>query len=248
VREVPLAVVVFFVSHWVLAAFFQVVFLHRYASHAQFSMSKRWERAFYLMTYFAIGASFLPPRAYALMHRAHHAYSDTSRDPHSPRNHRSALGMAMEMRRTFDGLAKGEIAPEPRFAMPSPQWAAIDRLGWWAPGQVAWVCGYLLFYVHFASPWAWPLVAVHAFIAPIQGALVNWCGHRYGYRNFDDGDRSTNALPIDVLVLGDMMQNNHHHRPQRVSNAVRWFEVDLAGLAIGALAALHVVRLRGADR
>eukprot|EP01036_Dinobryon_divergens_P038408 gene38408-50429_t len=30
------------------------------------------------------GSSFLSPRAYAILHRMHHAFSDTKRDPHSP--------------------------------------------------------------------------------------------------------------------------------------------------------------------
>jgi stearoyl-CoA desaturase (delta-9 desaturase) len=36
------------------------------------------------MTYIFQGSSFLNPRAYAIMHREHHAYSDTEKDPHSP--------------------------------------------------------------------------------------------------------------------------------------------------------------------
>jgi stearoyl-CoA desaturase (delta-9 desaturase) len=241
-----LVVPAFFVVHWTAAAFFQVVFLHRYASHGQFTLSPRMERVFYVLSYLAIGASFLPPRAYAVLHRQHHAYSDTPRDPHSPANHRTIFGMALAMRRAFDDLANRRVEPERRFDGRTPSWPALDRLGWWAPGQVAWVCAYALVYVFFAPPWLWPLVAVHAFMAPIQGALVNWCGHRYGYRNFDDGDRSTNAFPIDLLVLGDMMQNNHHHRPMRASTAFRWFEVDLAGVAIRAMAALGIATLHPA--
>ena len=47
-------------------------------------MSKAWERIFYFMAFIFEGASFLNPRAYAMMHREHHAYSDTEKDPHSP--------------------------------------------------------------------------------------------------------------------------------------------------------------------
>lgn len=77
--------------------------------------------------------------------------------------------------------------------------------------------------------------------------LVSWCGHRHGYRNFDTRDVSTNALTVDFLVLGDMMQNNHHRHPIRTSNAVRrWFEIDPVGLVIRVFLLLRIVRPRPA--
>jgi len=87
------AILLFFVLHWQLSVFCQTFFLHRYGAHSQFSMSTRWQRFFYLLTYVSQGASFLHPRAYAILHRMHHAYSDTERDPHSPVYQRNLLLM-----------------------------------------------------------------------------------------------------------------------------------------------------------
>ncbi|HJY23269.1 MAG TPA: hypothetical protein VJ279_10310, partial [Hanamia sp.] len=78
------AILIFFFCHWFFSLFFHSFFLHRFASHKMFTTSKNWERAFYLMTWFTQGSSYLVPRAYAVMHRMHHAYSDTEKDPHSP--------------------------------------------------------------------------------------------------------------------------------------------------------------------
>ena len=36
----------------------------------------------------------------------------------------------------------------------------------------------------------------HFMMGPIHGAIVNWCGHKYGYRNFDNGDDSRNTLLV----------------------------------------------------
>src|SRR5437868_5875201 len=77
-------ILVFFVAHWQLSVFFQSFFHHRYGAHKQFTMSKRMERVFHFLSWFIQGSSYLSPRAYAILHRMHHAYSDTPNDPHSP--------------------------------------------------------------------------------------------------------------------------------------------------------------------
>ena len=78
-------ILLFFVAHWYLSLFSQTFLHHRYASHAAFTMSKFWERVFYLFAYITQGSSYLSPRVYAIMHRMHHAYTDTDKDPHSPK-------------------------------------------------------------------------------------------------------------------------------------------------------------------
>src|SRR5690242_19469500 len=77
----PVIILAFFVLHWQLSIFAQTFFLHRYCAHRMFTMSKGWERFFYLFTYISQGSSFLVPRGYAILHRMHHAYSDTPQDP-----------------------------------------------------------------------------------------------------------------------------------------------------------------------
>ena len=77
-------IVIFFLLHWWGSVFMQTFYLHRYASHGMFTLTRGWERFFHFLTFVSQGSSFLVPRAYAWMHREHHAYSDTERDPHSP--------------------------------------------------------------------------------------------------------------------------------------------------------------------
>ena len=90
-----LPVLVFFVAHWQISVFFQTFFLHRYGAHKQFTMSKGWERFFFFLTYLAQGSSFLSPRGYAILHRMHHAYSDTEKDPHSPLFYKNVFTMML---------------------------------------------------------------------------------------------------------------------------------------------------------
>jgi stearoyl-CoA desaturase (delta-9 desaturase) len=241
------ACLVFFVAHWQGSLFFQSFFLHRYGAHGQFTLSRTWERVFHALTWVVQGPSYLHPRAYAILHRWHHAYSDTPRDPHSPTNHHGPWGMMVNTARIYNGLRERKILVDRRFEGGYPEWPLLDRTLYGTGPAVAWTALYLLFYLHFAtSPWLFLLVPVHVFVGPIQGAIVNWCGHRYGYRNFNTHDDSRNTVPVDLITGGELMQNNHHAASQRPNFAARRFELDTTWQVIRLLAALRIVKLRTA--
>ena len=81
-------------------------------------------------------------------------------------------------------------------------------------------------------------------MGPVHGAIVNWCGHRYGYRNFQTADASRNSLPFDILTLGELFQNNHHHAAGRPDFASRRFEWDPTHTVLRLLARAGVIRWR----
>lgn len=239
------AILSFFMIHWMLAVFCQTFFLHRYSAHRMFSMSKGWERFFYTLTWLAQGSSFLSPRAYAILHREHHAFSDTARDPHSPHIYKNFFDMMWQTKRRYNAILHQQIETEPRFEGGYPYSPVLEYLAESWTSRIAFGAGYTLFYLAFAPHWAFfLLLPAHYLMGPIHGAIVNWGGHMYGYRNFNVDDESRNTLIFDFLTLGELFQNNHHKWGASPKFAVRWFEVDPTYLAIRTLDALGIIKIK----
>jgi stearoyl-CoA desaturase (delta-9 desaturase) len=72
---------------------------------------------------------------------------------------------------------------------------------------------------------------------------VNWAGHKYGYRNFNEHDHSRNTLFFDFLLMGELFQNNHHHAGARPNFAVKWYEIDPAYPIIKLFDKLGMIRI-----
>jgi stearoyl-CoA desaturase (delta-9 desaturase) len=236
-----------FVAHWVVSAFFQSSFHHRYASHRMFSLTPRAERVWHLLAYLAQGSSYLSPRAYAIMHREHHAYSDTPRDPHAPGFFSNVFSMMWATAVRYNAYLEQKIMPEGRFLGGYPEWPWLERIGSSWPVRIGWGAVYGLAYLVLATAWwQYLLLPIHWVMGPVHGAIVNWCGHRYGYRNHATTDRSRNFLPFDFLTLGELFQNNHHRASGRPNFAARWFELDPTHAVLRVLAWLGALELRPA--
>jgi stearoyl-CoA desaturase (delta-9 desaturase) len=179
------------------------------------------------------------------MHRMHHAYSDTEKDPHSPHFIKDVWGLMIKTKNIYLEYVKFKIEPEPAFRDRYPTWAFIDRIGdLWITRSV-FILLYITFYVIFAEYWwMFLLLPVHFLMGPIHGAIVNWCGHKYGYSNHDNDDHSKNSLPLDFLMMGELFQNNHHKSPNNVNFANKWFEFDPSYPIIKLMHLLRIIRLR----
>lgn len=244
-----MAIAIFFVLHWQAAVFFQSFFLHRYGAHRQFEMSPRAERVMYFLTWLAQGSSFLSPRGYAILHRLHHAYSDTAKDPHSPHFFRDVFSMMWTTKKRYEGFVTRSETPEARFDGGYPEWPALDDFADKWPTRLAFVVGYTVFYIVFATHWwMFLLLPAHYLMGPVHGAIVNWAGHKYGYRNFASADKSKNGLFIDFVTMGELFQNNHHRYAMSPSFAARRWEIDPTYLIMKVLHAARVIDMTGAQK
>ncbi|MDX2022027.1 MAG: acyl-CoA desaturase [Deltaproteobacteria bacterium] len=248
-----MTVVWLFIVQWQLSVFCQSFFLHRYGAHSQFSMSKGWERFFNALTAITQNSSYLNPRGYAVLHRMHHAYSDTPGDPHSPKTYGGIVPglfkMMYKTKRIYHGIAYHEVAPEPRFDGEFPHSPFLDWMGKSWAMRVIWALGFAVFYYFFATAaWQWLLLPGHWLMGAVHGAIVNWSGHRYGYRNFDVKDVSRNSLPIDFLTAGELYQNNHHKFPMSPNFAARWWELDTTYQVMKLLNFVGIIDMSGAQK
>ena len=241
-----LTIIIFFLCHWFFSLFFHSFFLHRYASHQMYTTSKGWEKTFYFITWFVQGSSYLVPGAYAVMHRMHHTYSDTEKDPHSPHFFKDIWHMMLHTAKIFRAFVTGTNLPDPQFTKEYiPVWHTLDKIGHSTITRLLFGALYITVYIIFAPNYWWfLLLPIHFLMGPIQGAVVNWFGHKLGYSNFNNGDHSKNTTPWGFIMMGELFQNNHHYAKYDPNFAKKWFEFDLTYVVMKGLHYLRIIRLK----
>jgi fatty-acid desaturase len=190
--------------------------LHRFYSHKSFSFKSNVIQK--LFTACAVFAGRGSPLGWVYVHREHHAYSDTTRDPHAPTSkamllpHRTLIEEKINLRIIRDLLDKENIF-----------------INDW----------YMLIHIVFvvmltmANPWLTVFVwAVPVFVTATMMDVSTYFNHTLGYRNFDSRDNSKNNWLFGFTMFGEGWHNNHHHNPKLTSTKIKWWEFDLIGKII----------------
>ena len=243
-----MVVLFFFIALWYSSLFFQTFFQHRYAAHGAFKMNKFWERVFFVFTYITQGSSYMSPRAYAIMHRMHHAYTDTELDPHSPMFSKNVFAMMWRTRNIYKKIFEGTIVVEERFTKNLPEWPAFDKWASSTVSRVLWGVLYFMLFVVFASSlWLFLLFPIVLAMGAFHGVIINWFAHKYGYTNFKLKNTSQNLISVDILMLGESYHNNHHKRPSSINFGKRWHELDPVYPIIRLLAWMRIIKIAKAE-
>tara|TARA_B110000211_G_scaffold165726_1_gene187104 strand:+ start:803 stop:1576 length:774 start_codon:yes stop_codon:yes gene_type:complete len=238
-------ILIFVLVLWYGGLFFQSFFLHRYAAHQVFTMSKTMERITFVLTWVFQGSSYLSAYGYGIMHRMHHAYTDTEKDPHSPSHDANLFAMMWKTKTIYQDINLQRIAIDQRFMKNVPQWKSFDQLASSRFSRLLWIAVYITFFIVFVtSLWQWLLLPVILLMAPIHGVIINWFGHIYGYVNYTMKNTSKNLFPFDFLMMGEGYHNNHHKNASSANFGVKWHEVDITYLIIRLLNSVGCIQLK----
>lgn len=225
-----------------------------------FQMSKRVEKFFFVFCWVTQGSSYLSPYAYAILHRMHHANTDTEDDPHSPSFSNGIFDMMRKTLIAFNDIFYDRIPIEEKFKKNVPRWDEFDNFASSFFSKAFWVIIYLTSYIFLIwmnreniEPWAYfilvPMFLCHCMMGPVHGAIINYFAHKYGYRNYETTDTSKNLLsPVSIVMLGEGYHNNHHKLMGRPNFGVSWLKLELDPVwpIIWALDKIHVIKLRSA--
>jgi len=238
-------IIIFVLALWYGGLFFQCFFLHRYAAHQVFTMSKTMERISFILTWFFQGSSYLSAYGYGIMHRMHHAYTDTEKDPHSPSHDANLFAMMWKTKTIYQDINEQNITVDAKFTKNVPQWKSFDAFASSRFSRLLWISFYILFFAYFTTAlWQWVLLPVALLMAPIHGVIINWFAHIYGYVNYKMSNTSKNLFPFDFLMMGEGYHNNHHKHATSANFGVKWHEIDVTYVIMRLLHFLGCIQLK----
>ena len=229
------------IASYLLRTFAISGFYHRGLAHRAFRSGRITQ---FVFAFVATTATQRGPLWWVAHHRGHHAYADTSRDPHAAARglwwshmgwflSRSAFDTRLE--RVSDLARYPELRMLNRFDLVPPilyglgMFALGESLGAARVDTTGWqllVWGYVL-----------PTVALlHA------TCLVNSLGHRCGARSFATRDESRNNWWLALLTLGEGWHNNHHRYAASARLGLRWWQLDPTYLVLRAMHGIGLIQ------
>ncbi len=211
------------------------VYLHRSLSHRALRLSPGVRGACRVLTWMLTG---MQPRQWVAVHRKHHAFTDTVRDPHSP----IVLGFARVQ--FANALLYRRVARDPatvaRYARDLPP----DRWDRWLFDRSALGLGLGVALLVILIGWKLALVVavVNATYYLLGGGAINAIGHKWGRRPFDN--LATNNQWLAWLVVGEGLHNNHHAAATSSRLSLAKGEFDPGWWCIRLLVRLHWATVR----
>lgn len=214
------------------------IYLHRHQAHRSLDLHpaiSHFCRAWLWLT------TGINTKAWAAVHRKHHAKCETPEDPHSPQ----ILGISKVL---WQGAELYKIQAKNR--------ETLKRYGQGTPND--WLekhvytphsnKGYLIMLLVNLALFGFPGITIWALqmmLIPFFAAgVINGIGHYWGYRHFECKDASTNIFPIGILIGGEELHNNHHAFPTSAQFSTKWWEFDIGWHYIKILALLGLAKIK----
>ncbi len=225
---------------------------HRLLTHRAFQTYPWVEHAFAVAASLSVEGSVLD---WVADHRKHHANADRDGDPHSPHvghGHgfsgfwHAHAGWLMETQGQADWRKFApDVYEDPgmrRIGRLFPQLVLLSLLIPTAAGFV--LHGFTLAGAAQGLVWGG---LVRIFLVHHVTWSINSICHIFGRRRFDVDDMSTNVWWLAPFSLGESWHHNHHAFPRSAFHGLRWYELDISGIVILAMAkvglAWNVIRI-----
>lgn len=206
---------------------------HRLLTHESFKVPKWLE---YVMAICGILTLQGAPTSWVGMHRIHHAFSDTEKDPHD-----STRGFWWSHMGWMFFLTQNAYRRyAPKFMREGKFYRFFDRS--------------FLTQLMLQVPLALVLFAIGGWTYVVWGIfvrivvmwhctfLVNSATHKWGYRNYEIKDRSKNTWWVAILTYGEGWHNNHHAQPKVAKFGRRFWEIDVSWLLLKFLKAVRLAK------
>lgn len=224
-----------FIIFYIWHALGVTVGYHRLLSHRSFSCPKWVEYFWILPGYLAFEGS---PIWWATMHRAHHRYTDTTLDPHSPKYGMRNAHVGWMTHRGYPTYINPEI--QSKDLLKDPVYKFLEQNGVWHRSHMsAFVIGMLFrLLILLCFGWIPALASLLAGFAVLQIPLMlNVVCHipKLGYKTYATNDDSVNVWWVGILAMGEGWHNNHHASPGSAKTGMLPWEFDLSWLIISLM-------------
>jgi sn-1 stearoyl-lipid 9-desaturase len=210
--------------HWITGGLGITLGWHRLLSHRSFQVPKWLEYFFALCGTLALQGGII---WWVGLHRHHHLHSDEDVDHHD-----SKKGFLWSHVRwmCYEIPAESDI---PRFTKDIVNDKFYQFLNnYFFPLQV--VLGVVLYLIGGLPFLFWGVFARLVIVYHCTW-LVNSATHKFGYRNFETTDNSTNCWWVALTTYGEGWHNNHHAYQYSARHGMKWWELDITWITIQVL-------------
>jgi sn-1 stearoyl-lipid 9-desaturase len=217
--------------HWITGGLGITLGWHRLVTHRSFQTPKWLE---YFFVFCGVLSMEGGPIEWIGLHRHHHVNSDQELDQHNSGKGFwwSHMGWMMH-----EIPAKAEVARYTKDIANDPVYQFLEKS--FLPIQIVFA---VLLYL-----WGgWPFVVWGVFFRLVVVYHCTWfvnsATHKFGYRTYESGDRSTNCWWVALLTYGEGWHNNHHAYQYSARHGMAWWEIDFTWITIRILQTLGLAQ------
>lgn len=214
------------------------LFLHRGQAHKSIEFHPILS---HFMRFYLWLTTGMITKQWVAIHRKHHAFCETNKDPHSPKVH-GILNVLFKGALLYNNAAKDKLMVQ-KFSVGTPNdwiennlYSSHSKLG---------ITLLLILNILLFGYWGLLIWAIQMIWIPFWAAgVINGVGHWVGYRNGETKDNSKNIVPFGIVIGGEELHNNHHLQPANAKLSKRWFEFDIGFMWFRLFRLIKLAKLR----